>query len=126
MDDRAYLRAAKARLVDAMDRGVGWEDAAAAAGLLLSRASAYRLWLRAGCEGKSAFEDRRHGHPAKVCGSIPEWIVTHCQAHPHTPSHALQRAIQERFGITISVRHLNRVRAAVGVRFRRPASAQKK
>jgi len=40
MDDRAYLRAAKARLVDAMDRGVAWEDAAAQAGLLVSRATA--------------------------------------------------------------------------------------
>ena len=126
MDDRAYLRAAKARLVEAMDRGVGWQDAAAEAGLLLSRATAYRLWLRACCEGASAFEDRRHGHPAKVCGPIPEWIVMHCQAHPHTPSHALQTAIQQRFGITISVRHLNRVRAAWGVRFERPTAAQKK
>ena len=126
MDDRTYLRAAKARLVDAMDRGVGWEDAVAEAGLLLSRATAYRLWLRACCEGPSAFEDRRHGHPAKVCGPIPEWIVTHCQTHPHTPSHALQQAIQERFGVTISIRHLNRVRAALGVSFIRPPTSQKK
>ena len=51
MDDRAYLRAAKARLVVAMDRGMHWEDAAAQAGLLVSRANAYRLWLRACCEG---------------------------------------------------------------------------
>jgi transposase len=126
MDDRAYLRAAKARLVAAMDQGVPWEDAAATAGLLISRATAYRIWLRACCEGNDAFEDRRHGHPAKMCGPIPKWLVAQCQAHPHTPSHALQIAIQERFGITISVRHLNRVRAALGVRFVRPTAAQKK
>ena len=126
MDDRAYLRAAKARLVAAMDQGVGWEEAAATAGLLISRATAYRIWLRACCEGNSAFEDQRHGHPAKVCGPIPLWIIAQCQAHPHAPSHVLQMAIQERFGITISVRHLNRVRAALGVRFIRPRTSQKK
>jgi transposase len=126
MDDRAALRAAKARLVAAMDQGAPWEDAVATAGLLISRATAYRIWLRACCEGNSAFEDRRHGHPAKLCSPIPVWIVAHCQAHPHTPSHDLQMAIQERFRITISVRHLNRVRAAWGVRFVRPPTPQKK
>jgi len=125
MDDRAYLRAAKARLVDAMDRGVGWEDATAEAGLLLSRATAYRLWLRACCEGQAAFEDGRHGHPAKTCTPIRTWLVAYCQAAPHTPSHELQILVQQHFGITISVRQLNRVRAALGVGWVRPPAPKK-
>jgi transposase len=123
--DRVYLRAAKARLVEAMDRGVAWEDAAAAAGLLVSRATAYRLWLRACCEGTAAFEDGRHGHPAKTCAAIRTWLVAHCHCAPHTPSHELQRLVQQHFGITISVRQLNRVRAALGVRTVRAPAPKK-
>lgn len=116
MDDRAYLRAAKARLVEAMDRGMNWEDATAEAGLLVSRATAYRLWLRACCEGPLAFEDRRHGHPAKLRAPIQDWIVAHCQDAPHTPSHILQGLIADQFGITASIRQINRVRAERNVR----------
>ncbi len=120
MEDRAYLRAARARLVEQMDHGASWEEAVAAAGLLVSRATAYRLWLRAWREGPSAFEDARHGHPAKVLAPFQTWLVAYCQAAPHTPSHELQPLVQHHFGITISVRHPNRVRAALGVRWVRP------
>ena len=125
MDDRAYLRAAKARLVEAMGSGMHWEDAAAEAGLLVSRATAYRLWLRACCEGPDAFEDRRHGHPAKLRTPIQDWIVAHCQDAPHTPSHILQGLIAEQFGITASIRQINRVRAARNVRTIRPRTPKK-
>jgi len=123
--DRAYMRAAKARLVAAMDRGVGWDAAAAEAGLLVSRATAYRLWLRACCEGAVAFEDHRHGHIAKTPTPIRTWLVAQCQANPHTPSHQLQIRIQEHFDLTISVRHLNRLRAALGVSWMRPSPPKK-
>lgn len=123
--DRAYLRAAKARLVEAMDQGASWDDAAATAGLLVSRATAYRLWLRACCEGPTAFEDGRHGHGAKTCQPIRTWLVAYSQATPHTPSHELQILVQQHFGITISVRQLNRVRAALGVRWVRPPAPKK-
>jgi transposase len=125
MDDRTYLRTAKARLVEAMDRGVAWDTAAAHAGLLVSRATAYRLWLRACCEGPAAFEDGRHGHPAKTGAPIRTWLVHHCQSAPHTPSHELQHLISEHFGITISVRQINRVLAALGVRWIRPPAPKK-
>lgn len=125
MDDRAYLRAARARLVEEMDDGASWEEAVATAGLLVSRATAYRIWLRAWREGPSAFEDERHGHPAKLHAPIQTWLVAYCQAAPHTPSHELQPLVQHHFGITLSVRHLNRVRAALGVRWVRPRSPKK-
>jgi len=125
MDDRAYLRAARARLVEEMDDGASLEEAVATAGLLVSRATAYRIWLRAWREGPSAFEDERHGHPAKLHAPIQTWLVAYCQAAPHTPSHELQPLIQHHFGITLGVRHLNRVRAALGVRTVRPRSPKK-
>jgi transposase len=123
--DRAYLRAAKARLLEAMDRGMNWQDAAAEAGLLVSRVTAYRLWLRACCEGPSAFEDRRHRHPAKLRTPIQDWIVAHCQNAPHTPSHILQGKLADHFGLTISIRQINRVRAARAVRTVRPRTPKK-
>ena len=55
MDDRTARHDAKARLVAAMDAGCRWDEAAATAGILVSRSTAYRLSLRAGCEGPSAF-----------------------------------------------------------------------
>jgi transposase len=125
LDDRAYLRAAKARLVEAMDGGMNWEDAAAEAGLFVSRATAYRIWLRAWREGPDSFEDARHGHPAKLIAPIQTWLVAYCQAAPHTPSHLIQPLIQHHFGITLSVRHLNRVRAALGVGWVRPPPPKK-
>jgi transposase len=125
MDDRAYLRAAKARLVDAMDRSLHWEDAAADAGLLVSRATAYRLWLRACCEGPAAFEDGRHGQRAKLRTPIQDWIVAQCQNAPHTPSHILQGKLADHFGVSVSIRQTGRVRAARNVRTVRPRTPKK-
>jgi transposase len=125
MDDRAYLRAARARLVEEIDHGASWEEAVATAGLLVSRATAYRIWLRAWREGPSAFEDQRHGQRTKLHAPIQTWLVAYCQAAPHTPSHELQPLVQHHFGITLSVRHLNRVRAALGVRWIRPRCPKK-
>jgi transposase len=123
--DRAYLRTAKARLVEAMDRGLAWDEAAVSAGLLISRATAYRLWLRACCEGATAFDDHRHGHPSKTCPLIRTWLLAQCQDTPHIPTHELQLLIQQQFGMSISVRQLNRVRAALGVRTVRPPTPKK-
>jgi transposase len=125
LDDRTYLRAAKAHLVEAMDSGMNWQDAAAEAGLLVSRATAYRIWLRAWREGPDSFEDGRHGHPTKLRAPIQDWIVTLCQDAPHTPSHILQGLIADQFGITASIRQINRVRAARNVRTLRPRTPKK-
>jgi transposase len=126
MDDRTYFRTAKARLVEQMDHGIPWHEAVATAGLFVSRATAYRIWLRAWREGPSAFEDARHGHPAKVDETLQLWIVDTCRAAPHTPSHVLQPLIQEHFGLTISVRHLKRVRATLDVGWVRPTPPKKR
>ena len=111
----ADYRAAKAVMVAAMDQGVPWQEAADRAGVVVSRATAYRLWLRAWRDGPSYLDDGRHGHPSKLRDPIRPWLVEVCTAAPATPSPALQTAIAEEFGVTISVRQINRVRAALGV-----------
>ena len=103
-----------------MDEGYPWQEAAAKAGVVVSRATAYRLWLRAWREGPSALDDGRHGHPSKLRDPIRHWLVEVCTAAPATPSPARQTTIQAQFGVTVSVRQINRVRAALGVRTVRP------
>ena len=125
MDDRTYRQDAKARLVAAMDAGCRWDEAAATAGILVSRSTAYRLSLRACCEGPSAFVDGRHGHASKLRDPLPAWIVAYCQTQPHAPSHQLHGAILAEFDRTISVRHLSRVRTALGVPWVRPPRQKK-
>lgn len=125
MDDRTARHDAKARLVAAMDAGCRWDEAAATAGLRVSRSTAYRLAARAGREGSSAFVDGRHGHASKLRDPLPAWIVTYCHAHPHAPSQQLQQALQAEFDRTISVRHLSRVRTTLGVPWVRPPRQKK-
>ena len=124
-DDRRSRHDAKARLVAAMEAGSRWNQAADAAGIVVSRSTAYRLTLRAGCEGPSAFVDGRHGHASKLRDPLPAWIVAYCRAHPHASSLQLQRAIQADFDLTITPRHLSRVRATLGVPWVRPPRQKK-
>ena len=118
----ADYRAAKAALIAYMDEGYPWQEAAAKAGVVVSRATAYRLWR----DGPSAVDDGRHGHPSKLRDPIHHWLVEVCTAAPATPSHTLQTTIQEQFGITVSVRQINRVRAALGVRAVRSTPPKKR
>src|SRR3712207_6561343 len=104
----ADYRAAKATMIAYMDEGYPWKEAAAKAGVVLSRATAYRLWLRAWREGPSCLDDGRHGHPSKFREPIREWLLATCTQTPTTPGPALQAAIADRFGISVSVRQLNR------------------
>ena len=125
MHDRTARHDAKARLVAAMDAGCRWDEAAATAGLRVSRSTAYRLALRAGCDGASAFVDGRHGHASELRDPLPTWIAAYCHAQPHASSQHLQQAIQAEFDRTISVRHLSRVRTALGVPWIRPPCQKK-
>ena len=122
----ADYRAAKAAMIAYMDEGYPWQEAAAKAGVVVSRATAYRLWLRAWRDGPSVLDDGRHGHPSKLRDPIRHWLVEVCTAAPTTPSPALQTTIQAQFGIAVSVRQINRVRAALGVRAVRPRPPKKR
>jgi transposase len=119
-------RAAKATMVSSMDQGYPWHEASSMAGVVVSRATAYRLWLRSWRDGPTYLDDGRHGHPSKLRDPICHWLVEVCTAAPATPSPALQTAIAEEFGVTVSVRQINRVRAARGVRAVRTSAPKKR
>ena len=111
----ADYRAAKATMVASMDQGYPWNEAASMAGVVLSRASAYRLWLRSWRDGPSFLDDRRHGHPSKLRDPIRHWLRDTCTQAPSTPARLLQTTLADDFGITVSMRQINRVRASFGV-----------
>jgi transposase len=113
-------RAAKGQLIALMQAGHPWHEAAAMAGVQIGRSAAYQLLRNVRLRGNAALQDGRHGHLAKLRRPVREWLEAMCREAPDTPSHVVQAALQERFGILVSIGHLNRVRAELGVGSRTP------
>jgi transposase len=114
--NRDQRRSARLRLVQGMQRGEPWHVAVAASGLTVNRSTAYRLCRRVRAEGEVALEDRRHGHPlVKLQAPMLAWLEAYCRAAPTTPGPAVQAALCERFGLTVSVGYLNIIRARLGL-----------
>ena len=113
--EREERRRARLRLVIGLGQGESWREAAARAGLRTSRTAAYRRLRVVRTQGEDALDERRQGHPAKFREPVTAWLLTYCHAHPGTPSRAVRAALQERFGLVVSISQLNRVRAALGI-----------
>ncbi len=118
---REERRAAKEQLVVGMNAGLSWREAAVAAGITTSEATAYRLRRRVREEGPHALDDHRHGYAYKLPPPVRHWLVAYCQAHPATPSQVLQTVLRMQCDVLLSVGYLNQVRAALGVSYVRPA-----
>src|SRR5712692_3829270 len=107
-------RAAKQQMLELMEAGLSWQEAATTAGVQTSRASAYRWKQEARTRGEAALQDGRHGHPAKVLPSVLHWLELRCQATVLVASSQLQGELQEQLGVRLSISHLNAVRATHG------------
>src|SRR6266516_4971500 len=107
-------RAAKQQMLELMEAGVSWQEAATTAGVQISRASAYRWRQEARTRGEAALQDGRHGHPAKVLPPVLNWLESRCQATSLVASSHLQKELQEQLGVRLSISHLNSVRATHG------------
>lgn len=116
---------ARVQVVQAMEQGLPWHEAAKRAGLEISQATAYRLRQRMRAVGEQALREGRHGHPSKLRGEVRTFVEAMCRQAPQTPSHEIQTRLAERFALTVSVSQLNRVRATLGVS-NPPQSAKKK
>ncbi len=112
--EQEQRQAAKRQMLELMQAGQPWQDAAAAAGIQVSRSTAYRWQQEVRTRGEVALQDGRHGHPAKVLPRVLQWLELRCQATPQIPSSELQRELQEQLGVLISISHLNAVRAMHG------------
>lgn len=122
---REERRAAKVQLVAGMLAGLSWREAAAAAGITTTEATAFRLRRRFQQEGALALDDRRHGYAYKLPRPVRQWLLAYCQDHPHITSRLLQTALRERFDVLISVGYLNQVRAALDIRYVPPPVGKK-
>ena len=118
-------RAAKEQMIALMQSGHRWQEAAAQTGISVSRSTAYRLLRQVRIRGKAAFQDGRHGHPAKLRTAERTWLESYCHTSPGIPSRVVQAAFKERFGIQISIGYLNQVRASFGLGRRTPPPGKK-
>src|SRR5215471_19666046 len=123
--EQEQRQAAKRQLLALMQAGQSWQAAAAAAGLQISRSTAYRWLQEVRTRGEAALQDGRHGHPAKVRPPVLHWLESRCQASPQVPSSELQRELQEQMGVLISISHLNAVRATHGWSHSAPVTGKK-
>jgi hypothetical protein len=85
------------------------------AGVRISRSAAYQLLRNVRLRGEPGVQDGRHGHPAKLREPVRTFLETSCRETQETPSREVQAALQERFYVLVSVGHLNRVHADLGV-----------
>jgi len=106
---------AKTRLIARLLQGRPWKEVAHQAGYPLKRSGAYRLLREVRMRGDDALRDGRHGHPAKMRGPARQWLADYCRGDPAVAGATVQAALQERFGLAVSVSQINRVRVALGV-----------
>ena len=107
-------RGAKQQMCELMEAGVSWQEAAATAGVHISRTTAYRWTQEVRTRGETALQDGWHGHPAKVLPPVLHWLEARCQPTPLVASSQVQKELQEQLGVLISISHLNEVRATHG------------
>ena len=102
-------------IVHQVEQGMTASEARKRCPVPMHRTTVYRLLKRVQCEGEQACIERRHGHPAKLRGEVLTFVLDYCQNHASAVSHEVQRLVAERFGLSVSVSQLNRVRAAHGL-----------
>lgn len=109
------LVVAKLSLVEAIQMGTPWREAAKMFGLSISRTSAYRYRKAYQAQGLAALHDGRQGHPSKLKPAMREWLMEHCQNDPQLTSPQLHKALQAQFGQTLSVSYLDEVRRKLNI-----------
>ena len=108
-------QAAKREIVKQIEQGASTYEVRGRCPVPMHRTTVYRLLKRVQCEGEHAFVERRHGYPVKLRGDGLIWMLDYCQKHASAASRELQRLMAERFGLSVSISQLNRVRAAHGL-----------
>lgn len=112
---RQVRLAARQEIVRQVELGAAASEARRRCPVPMHRTTVYRLLKRVEREGEHAFVEKRHGHPVKLRGEVLTFVLDYCQNHTSAASREVQRLVAERFGITVSISQLNRVRAAHGL-----------
>ena len=112
--EKEQKQAAKVQMMELMQTGYHWQEAATQAGVQTSRSTAYRWWQAYRSHGEKALQDGRHGHLAKAREPVLAWLESTDGQVPQMSSRKVQAQLEERFGFRISITHLNRLRATHG------------
>jgi transposase len=91
------LYMARVQVVEAMEQGLPWHEAAKRAGLEISQSTAYRLRQRMRQGGEQALHEGRHGHSVKLRGEVRKFLEQTCRQAPATPSHEIQTQLAQQF-----------------------------
>jgi transposase len=108
-------RAVKQQILVAFEHGCSVPDLLSTTAVPLHRATVYRLYQRFQNDPETALNDGRHGHASKIRSDVRAWLQAYCQATPDCTSRTVQAALYERFAVWVSIAHLNRVRASLGL-----------
>ena len=119
-DQRQARRKARLELVRQVKLGATASEAQRRSSVPMHRTTVYRLLKLVKCEGEDALVERRHGHPVKLREEVLTFVLDYCQDHVSAASREVQHLVAERFGITVSISQLNRVRAAHGLSRKAP------
>jgi transposase len=119
-DQRQARRSARLELVRQVKLGTTASEARRRCSVPMHRTTVYRLLKRVECEGEQVFAEKRHGHPVKLRGEVLTCVLDYCQNHASAASREVQCLVAERFGITVSISQLNRVRASHGLSRKAP------
>ena len=105
----------RVQVVALMVAGETWQVASEKVGIGISQASAYR-WVQVWrVSGSAGLAEGRQGHAAKMTVEVRDWLQEQCSQEPDRAGGVLREQLQERFGVSVSRRHLNRVRRALGI-----------
>jgi len=113
--DREERRARKEHLVSRMLHGHPWGVVIREIDAPIARSTAYRWVVRARLRGDAALCDGRHGHASKLRPPVREWLARYCRASPDATGRMIQAALLDQFDVAVSIRHINSVRATLGV-----------
>jgi len=114
MDDE-QRRGAKKQMMELMQAGQSWQEAAHHTGVQTSRSTAYRWWQAYRRQGDAALLDGRHGYPSKAREPVLNFLESRWSQAPQIKSSTIQKEVHEQFGQVISITHLNRLRKARGL-----------
>lgn len=95
--EKSKLFTVRVQVIEAMEQGFSWHEAASRAGIKISQSTAYRLRQRMRQSGEQALQEGRHGHPVRLRGEVRKWLEQTCQHAPHTPSHEIQTQLAQHF-----------------------------
>jgi transposase len=112
--DKQEKHQAKQALVEGMQAGYGWQESSEQAGIQTTRATAYSWWKKYREQGESGLSDGRQGHVGKMREPVVHWLEMVCRQEPSISSAELQKRLKDQLGVSISITHLNRTRAAHG------------